>query len=143
MNERVRRSYDEIGGQYTAQRSELATAESYLHRLVERLPQDALVLDLGCGAGIPIDRHLLASGFRVIGLDISPKQIERARSLNPRGDYAVRDMVDLQPGEYSVDAVVSFFAIFHVPREHHPSVLRVVRSFSATRRPAAHHDGRG
>jgi len=129
VSQRVRTSYDEIGELYTARRSDLATAESYLEQLVTRLPAGSTVLDIGCGAGVPIDRALLAKGLRVIGIDISPKQIERARELNPAGAYRVGDMLDLQPYEYQVDAVVSFFAIFHVPREHHGSLLRVMRSF--------------
>jgi cyclopropane fatty-acyl-phospholipid synthase-like methyltransferase len=129
VSQRVRASYDQIGELYTAQRSDLATAESYLRELVVRLPAKSTVLDIGCGAGVPIDRALLEEGFRVIGVDLSPKQIERARQLNPAGAYAVRDMLDLRPGDYHVDAVVSFFAIFHVPREHHRSLLKVIRSF--------------
>jgi cyclopropane fatty-acyl-phospholipid synthase-like methyltransferase len=87
------------------------------------------VLDIGCGAGIPIDRALLELDFRVIGIDISAKQIEQANKLNPDGVYKVRDMLELQPEDFQVNAVVSFYAIVHVPREHHSSLMAVVRSF--------------
>ena len=38
-------------------------------------------------------------------------------------------MLELHSGDFKVDAVVSFFAIFHVSREHHASLLSVMRSF--------------
>jgi len=49
--------------------------------LRSKLPPNAEVLDIGCGNGI-ISRSLGAKGFRVQGIDVSEKAIERARLLN-------------------------------------------------------------
>ena len=49
--------------------------------LKERLPSQAEVLDVGCGNGV-ISRGLGEVGFRVKGIDISEKTIEKAKSLN-------------------------------------------------------------
>ena len=46
-----------------------------------RLPDGAEVLDVGCGNGV-ISRSLGEYGFRVRGVDVSEKTIEKARSLN-------------------------------------------------------------
>ncbi len=43
------------------------------------LPPDALVLELGCGAGA-LTRHLLAAGHHVIATDASEAMLERART---------------------------------------------------------------
>lgn len=51
---------------------------SVLH---DRLPAAAEVLDVGCGNGV-ITRSLGAQGFKVRGIDVSEKAIEKARSLN-------------------------------------------------------------
>ncbi|HEX2535717.1 MAG TPA: methyltransferase domain-containing protein [Chitinophagaceae bacterium] len=45
------------------------------------LPEGAEVLDVGCGNGV-ISRSLGEQGFRVRGIDISEKTIEKAKSLN-------------------------------------------------------------
>jgi 2-polyprenyl-3-methyl-5-hydroxy-6-metoxy-1,4-benzoquinol methylase len=45
------------------------------------LPEGAEVLDVGCGNGV-ISRGLGEQGFRVRGIDVSEKTIEKARTLN-------------------------------------------------------------
>lgn len=50
--------------------------------LKRSLSPDARVLDVGCGNGV-ISRHLGRMGFNVLGIDVSDKTIEKARSINP------------------------------------------------------------
>ncbi len=47
----------------------------------------------------------------------------------PQGIYAVKDMSELQSGEYQVDAVIFFYAIFHLPKEVHQELFRKFNSF--------------
>jgi cyclopropane fatty-acyl-phospholipid synthase-like methyltransferase len=96
---------------------------------VRLLPKAGRVLDVGCGAGVPLDTHLLSHGFEVTGIDISESQIRLAKKHNPTAGYQVRDMRTLVQREYSVDGIVSFFAIFHLEREKHARLFRVLRSF--------------
>lgn len=49
--------------------------------LNKKLPEGAVVLDVGCGNGV-ISRSLGAKGFNVYGIDVSEKTIEKARQLN-------------------------------------------------------------
>ena len=48
-------------------------------------PGDA-VLDIGCGAGVDslVAAHLVGAGGRVVGLDVTPAMVERARALLSR-----------------------------------------------------------
>jgi SAM-dependent methyltransferase len=84
--------------------------------LVSRLADGARVLDLGCGGGSPETKRL-AERFAVTGVDVSPRQVERARAAIPEAEFVCADFtaLDLQP--HSFDAVVSFVAFNHVPRE--------------------------
>lgn len=52
-----------------------------IEALKTKLPEGAEVLDVGCGNGV-ISRSLGEQGFRVKGIDISEKTIEKARLLN-------------------------------------------------------------
>lgn len=124
----VHQSYDQVADAYLAQRDQSSTI-AYLERFIELLLPHSRVLDIGCGAGLPVDLHLLEHGFQVIGLDVSPRQIELARQHNPSASYEVKDMQLLTLGEYTVDAVVSFYAIFHIPREQHRNLFEVLRSY--------------
>jgi hypothetical protein len=53
-------------------------------------------------------------------------QVALAREHVPQASFTVCDMRAIQPGAYSVDAVVSFYAIFHTPREQHAGILRTL-----------------
>ncbi|HYV69907.1 MAG TPA: class I SAM-dependent methyltransferase [Pseudolabrys sp.] len=46
-------------------------------------PKGASVIDLGCGSGHPIARHMAAQGLRVTGVDSSPTFISLCRSRLP------------------------------------------------------------
>jgi cyclopropane fatty-acyl-phospholipid synthase-like methyltransferase len=117
-----------VAGLYSDARDE-GKSIPYLDRLCARLKPGSRVLDVGCGSGIPIDTYLTAKGYAVIGIDISPRQVELASESVPDARFEVRDMLDLGGGEFSVDAVVSFYAIFHTPRESHAGTLRTLSSY--------------
>lgn len=124
----VRDGYDKVASTYLANRDRLKSGK-YIQQLLKYLPKNSIILDLGCGAGVPIDDVLLKAGHEVIGIDISSEQIKLARTSCPRGQYLVGDIQDLQVGEYRVQAVISFYTIFHVPREKQVSLVAIMASF--------------
>jgi cyclopropane fatty-acyl-phospholipid synthase-like methyltransferase len=139
QRELVRSGYDKISMAYRDDRgcanpmsAEDASAyETWLDELAGLLPQGARVLDLGCGAGVPTSRILVDGGFDVTGLDISAVQIERARLLVPQATFVQADMVtwDCEPGSYK--AIVTLYALIHVPlddqRRLFPRMVRWLR----------------
>ena len=129
MSDVVRRGYDRIAATYSDARRDNRHDLPYLDRLVAVLHPGDRVLDVGCGAGVPVSAHLASAGLEVTGIDISPVQIEAARRNVPKGDFVVRDMSDLVEGEYAVAAVVAFYSLFHTPREGHLRLLSILRSF--------------
>ena len=66
----ARSAYNAIGKDYNKERN-LERNLPHLHHLAQLLPQNASILDLGCGAGRPIDLFFSHNGFRLIGIDIS------------------------------------------------------------------------
>ncbi len=129
MNQKVKAGYNLAAKNYSTEFRDRFKNEKHLAKLVEVLQPGAQILDIGCGAGKPIDSYLISKGMKVQGIDISEAQIELAKSFVPQASYEVRDMSELQVGEYQVNAVISFYAIFHTPRENHADLLKKFRSF--------------
>ena len=131
MNEPHRRTvesgYDQIGEHYLATRDpEDPLTLRALEDLASLLPSEAAVLDLGCGAGVPVTRWLADRGFAVTGVDVSAKQLELARTYVPDGTFIKADMTEVVFGPESFDAVVAFHSIIHVPRTEHTTLLESI-----------------
>ena len=95
-----------------------------------------VVLDLGCGAGIDTILAALAvgPGGRVVGVDMTPEMVERARqhaSLAGAKNVEIREgvMEDLPLPDASVDVVVSNGVLGLSPRQSRAlaEVTRVLR----------------
>ena len=103
------------------------TTLATLEELARGLPSGAAVLDLGCGAGVPVTRWLADHGFAVIGVDFSARQLELTRRLVPSASFAKADLTDLDFPPESFDAVVAFYSIIHLPRTEQPALLEGIR----------------
>ena len=53
------------------------------------------MLELGCGGGTPETRRL-AERFALTGVDISPRQVERARAAIPEAEFLCADFTELE-----------------------------------------------
>lgn len=73
------------------------------------------VLDLGCGAGVPVARTLVEAGHSVVGVDSSAMQIAKARERVPDATFIHADMGSVRFEDTSFDAVCAFYAITHLP----------------------------
>ncbi len=129
----VRRGYDQISYAYRDDVGAVNTgyAEWLNTHLFPRLLPRARVLDLGCGNGVPATR-LLADHFNVTGVDISDVQIERARELVPNATFLRADIADVELSAGSFDAVVSFFALIHIPIQEQPEILQRIADWLTT-----------
>jgi len=114
----VGRGYDVIGERFGMWRDRIVgdPRRVWEEELVSRLEEGASVLELGCGAGAP-DTQRLAARFRVTGVDVSAEQVRRARVAVPDAEFIQEDFTALELEPESFDAVVSFYAFNHVPRE--------------------------
>ena len=119
----VETGYDRVAERYLASKdTEDPTPLAALEELTRELSPGAAALDLGCGAGVPVTRHL-AQRFAVTGVDLSARQLELARRHVPAANFLKADMTDLSFGPETFDAAVALHSIIHVPRAEHPALL--------------------
>jgi SAM-dependent methyltransferase len=120
--------YDRIADRYLAW-SALRPSSARLAALDladRRIPAGAEVLELGCGAGLPMTARL-AIGRRLTGVDISAEQIRRARRNVPGATFIQADLVTIDRPAASLDAVVAFYSLTHVPRDEHAALFARIR----------------
>lgn len=120
----VRRGYDAVSERYDKEYGGETKYSAWLVELAERVPAGGAVLDLGCGSGLPVARDLTAAGCHVTGVDISEVQIRRARELVPAAEFLRADISAVDFVAESFDAVVSFFALIHLPIDDQLPLLR-------------------
>jgi SAM-dependent methyltransferase len=129
----VRRGYDAISLAYRGDDGSAAASSAedvsryagWIEELARLLPADGRVVDLGCGAGLPATRELTGRGLQVLGVDFSAVQLHRARALVPAASLVRADIAELRLRPASADAVVSFYALIHVPLADQQALFRV------------------
>ena len=109
----------------------------FVHELIKwsglnNLPRGSRILDVGCGIGG--SSRILAKdyGFDVLGITISPEQVNRARQLTPPGmscRFEIMDALNLDIPKGSFDGVWSVEAGPHIPdkQRYADQMLRVIR----------------
>jgi ubiquinone/menaquinone biosynthesis C-methylase UbiE len=132
----VRAGYDAMADRYAAWRGDISGSEEaeWVDDLLERLPRQPTVLELGCGAG-SYATTVLGERGDLLGIDISTEQLRRARDRYPDARFLEADFTELDLDRESFDAVVSVYALNHVPRADLPAL---VSSIGRWLRPGGH-----
>lgn len=88
-----------------------------LPEIVRKHVTGTRAVDFGCGAGRST-RSLKRLEFDVVGVDISAQMIEKARQLDPDGDYRLLDSRGLSAlDQHAFNLVLSYFPFDNIPRE--------------------------
>jgi SAM-dependent methyltransferase len=127
----VEQGYDRIGDEYerwSAAKVTDSARERYLGVLFDTLPGGAAVLDLGCGSGALLTRHL-AERFYVTGVELSSRMVQLAQCNVPSAIFICADMASVTFPPSNFDGVCAFYSLTHLPREELPPLLHKVTSW--------------
>ncbi len=102
-------------------------------RFIAVLPKAARVLDLGCGAGIPVAQHMVECGLSVTGVDSSPTFISLCRQRLPEQQWWVGDMRTLAL-DRRFDGVLAWDSFFHLKPDDQRAMFEI---FARHATPAA------
>jgi ubiquinone/menaquinone biosynthesis C-methylase UbiE len=136
VKEVVKRSYNQIAPAYlsfTLSRS--SPRLRYLDRLLRTLSPGSNVLELGCGAGVPVTQTLCQheNVGTVIANDISERQIELARERclqwSDKLEFISGDMMALDFEEGQFHGIAAFYSIFHLPGAEQPEMIRKIHQW--------------
>ncbi|HLI65870.1 MAG TPA: class I SAM-dependent methyltransferase [Caulobacteraceae bacterium] len=126
--------YERHADAWDAARGRTRFAErGWIDRFAALLPAGGAVLDLGCGSGEPIGRHLANAGFAVTGVDGSAPLIELCRARMPAQTWLVGDMREVALGR-RFDGLIAWHSFFHLT---HDDQRRMFDVFAAHAAPTA------
>jgi cyclopropane fatty-acyl-phospholipid synthase-like methyltransferase len=112
----VAAGYDAIADRYAGWQESIAgdPRRRYVGRLLELLPAEAEILEIGCGQGVEPTPTLARRG-RLTAIDVSRAQLERARAAVPEAELVHGDVTEAEFAAESFDAVVALYSLTHVP----------------------------
>jgi ubiquinone/menaquinone biosynthesis C-methylase UbiE len=131
----VERGYDAIADRFAEWQSTISdeTRLRYLLDLLELLPEQPDVLELGIGAGVESSR-ILAQNGRLTGVDLSAEQLKRARARLPDVQLIHGDFTAVPLPAESFDAIVSFYALNNLPQDEFGPTPETNRRLASARR---------
>lgn len=106
---------------------ERAWLAAFLERLAVPHPQ---VLDVGCGTGVPIARHLIENGCRITGIDTSLPLLSRAKASFPDHHWIAADMRQLA-GIGPFHGLIAWHSFFHLRPEDQRLMFPIFRRLAA------------
>jgi ubiquinone/menaquinone biosynthesis C-methylase UbiE len=119
--EAVRDAWDDVAETYARTRDPDGDDAALVGDLLDSLPPDPLVIDVGCGDGARTLANLPPGS---VGLDFSRAGLDLARGTVPEARLVQGDMLALPFADGVADAVTAYHAVFHVPRADHGAVYR-------------------
>ena len=129
MSDELQRTYDVVADDYVAHIFDELKDKPFDRQLLDDVVTRAaggVICDLGCGPG-HVARYLHERGANVIGVDLSPAMVERARSLTPAVRFETADMRALDVPDGAWQAIVAMYSIIHIPRGQLAPVFREMR----------------
>ena len=118
-----KRGYDALADKYEDYYGNNLVQIELVNWLINKLPKNSHVLDVGCGTGIPVAKMLSDNGFKVTGIDNSSEMIKRARNNVPTGEFLEMNVKRLRLNKH-FQAITAFFTLLHVQKELFPKILR-------------------
>ncbi|HEY5409578.1 MAG TPA: class I SAM-dependent methyltransferase [Caulobacteraceae bacterium] len=115
---------------WDAARSEHLREGAWLGRFLDLAQPEGAVLDLGCGGGQPIARHLIEQGRQVTGVDSSPEMIALCRERFPEQTWVIADMRGLDLGRRFA-GILAWHSLFHLTPQDQEAMFAVFAAHAA------------
>lgn len=121
----VEKGYDKIAQKYQDQRGKFHRTNE-LKLFANNFKKGARILDLGCGAGIPIMKFLVDQGFNVTGIDFSKEMLSLAKKNVPETKLIKMNITEIDFPDNTFDGLTAFYSIIHVPGEKQSDLFKKI-----------------
>ncbi len=118
--------YEAVAQQFIRLRAESAIGAETIRHWAGLLPAHAVILDLGCGAGVPVATTLAAAGFRLYGIDASAQLVQAYRQHVPQARVVCETVQHSTFFNRKFDAVIAIGLIFLLPAEQQRKLIQNV-----------------
>ncbi len=115
--------YDAVADGFIQRRLTSDIGAATVRTWARSLAPGATVLDLGCGAGVPISRTLHEAGLVVYGIDASPRMTAAFRQQLPGVPIATERVEQSRFFDRCFDAVVAWGLIFLLPADAQTALI--------------------
>ncbi|WP_144965871.1 class I SAM-dependent methyltransferase [Pseudomonas sp. DE0010] len=122
--------YDRHAFTWHQKRANHSTDRKWIERFGALLRPSATVLDLGCGSGQPVARHLVGIGARIVGVDSSSQMLTLCSAQFPEQQWIHADMRGLALGR-QFDAIIAWNSFFHLKPSDQRGMFPVFRRHAA------------
>ncbi|MES2444150.1 MAG: methyltransferase domain-containing protein [Pseudomonadota bacterium] len=126
MPDRIAEHYERHAHAFDEARRKQFVERHWLDRFLLGIPRNGHILDLGCGGGEPIARHLIDTGHQLTGVDISGRMIALARTRFGRHRWHHADMRTVSLG-HGFHGVLAWDSLFHLG---HDDQARMIERFA-------------
>ena len=116
--------YNRQADDYVAMMDDYAAKDPHIHDFIKACPQNAHVLDLGCGPGA-YAVQMAAAGLTVDAIDAAAEMVARVDQI-PGISARVGRFEDVD-GEDLYDGIWASFSLLHAPRADFPKHLQALR----------------
>ena len=118
----LRATYDRIAEDWARDHEGDTWWRECTAKFASLLPQDARVLDAGCGSGQKA-KFFEDRGARVLGIDFSEKLLEIARQTATASDFRLLDLRDIRTLSEEFEGVFAQASLLHIPKTETFSVI--------------------
>lgn len=120
-------TYDDLAKEYEERVNSLtAVTKRGINYFAKYVNPNGSVLDIGCAVGLAIS-VLKEKGFKVSGIEISPKMVKFAKKRNPGTDIITGDFLETEYNK-KFDAVLAYAFIHLFPKAKIPEIFNKIKS---------------
>ncbi len=125
-SERIVSLYQRYAIDWDRERGRSLFEKDWLDRFLALLPQQASLLDIGCGNCEPIARYLIERGCQVTGMDSSPALVGMCMDRFPDQEWIVADM-RLLSLDRRLDGILAWDSFFPLSPEAQRRMFPIFR----------------